>query len=97
MNVISKAHLRKLIAKRQQAEEQLLAWFKIARAADWASLVDVRQNFPSTDLVGMVLIFDILNDRLRLITVASWRSKRIYVKALLTHKEYDRKEWMRWV
>ena len=35
----------------------------------------------------MVLVFDILHNQLRLITVASWRSKRIYVKALLTHKD----------
>jgi len=53
-------------------------------------------NFPSADLVGMVLIFDILHNDLRLITVASWRSARIYVKALLTHKEYDRKDWNKW-
>jgi hypothetical protein len=42
-------------------------------------------------MVGMVLIFDILHNDFRLITVASWRSKRVYVKALLTHAEYDRK------
>jgi mRNA interferase HigB len=96
VNVIAKLHLKKLIAKHPQVEDELLAWHKIARAADWASLPDVRRNFPSADLVGMVLIFDISGNRLRLITVASWRSKRIYVKALLTHKEYDRKEWMKW-
>lgn len=44
----------------------------------------------------MVLIFDVLGNRLRLITVASWRSQRIYVKALLTHKQYEKKEWMKW-
>jgi mRNA interferase HigB len=96
VNVISKAHLRELIEKHPQAEGALLAWHKITRAANWTRLSDVRQQFPSADMIGMVIVFNILHNDLRLITVASWRSKRIYVKALLTHKQYDRKEWMKW-
>lgn len=95
MNVISKPRLLKLITTHPQAASVLLAWHKIARAADWSSLMQVRRNFPSADLVGMVLIFDILNNDLRLLTVVFWRSKRIYVKALLTHKQYDQKEWVK--
>ena len=44
----------------------------------------------------MVLVFDILRNQLRLIMIAAWRSKRIYIKALLTHNQYDRKEWTKW-
>jgi mRNA interferase HigB len=97
VNVISKRELTRLIGKHPQAAEELRVWFKIARAAQWRSLADVRVNFPSADLVGHVLIFDILHNGLRLITVASWRSQRLYVKALLTHKQYDREEWKKWV
>ena len=96
VNVISKPELNGFVAKHPQAERELLAWHKIARASEWGSLSDVRQNFPSADLVGMVLIFNVLHNQLRLITVVSWRSKRVYLKALLTHKQYDRKEWMKW-
>ena len=94
--MISKPHLIKLVGRHPQAGEELLAWHKVARAADWNSLADVRLNFPTADRVGMVLVFDILRNQLRLITVAAWRSKRIYIKALLTHNQYDRKEWMKW-
>jgi mRNA interferase HigB len=96
VNVISKAHLKQLIAAHPQAEDELLAWNKVARASDWNSLADVRLSFPSADRAGAVVIFNILHNQLRLITVAAWRSKRIYVKALLTHKQYDRKDWMKW-
>jgi mRNA interferase HigB len=94
---ISKAHLKKLIARHPQAEVELLAWHRIARGADWSNLADVRLNFPSADRIGMVVVFDILrnqlrHNQLRLITVATWRAKRIYIKALLTHNQYDRKE-----
>ena len=96
MNVISKRSLAKLISKHPQSEEDLLAWLKSVRAANWNSLMDVRVQFPSADLVGRVLIFNILNNQLRLITVASWRSKRVFVKALLTHKQYDKGGWEKW-
>jgi mRNA interferase HigB len=74
-----------------------MVWYKVARGSDWESLLDVRRNFPSADLVGMVLIFNIPGNQLRLITVAPRRSRRVCVKALLTHKQYDKKEWMKWV
>ena len=94
--MISKAHLKKLIARHPQAEDELPAWHKVARAADWSSLAEVRLNFPSADRIGAILVFDILHNQLRLITVSAWRSRRIYIKELLTHKQYDRKEWMKW-
>jgi len=96
VNVIGKPELLDLAANHPQSERELLGWFKAARSADWSSLLDVRQSYASADLVGQVLIFNILHNQLRLITVVSWRSKRIYIKALLTHKQYDRKEWMKW-
>jgi mRNA interferase HigB len=96
VNVISKPGLMKLLKKYPQAEAQLIDWFKVARAADWMSLADVRRNYPSADLIGAALVFNVLHNDLRLITVASWRSKRIYIKTLMTHKEYMRKEWMKW-
>jgi len=91
--VIGKRDLKKLIRKHPQSETELLAWFKAARSAEWRGLMDVRKSFASADLVGQVLISNIRNNDLRLITVASWRSQRIYLKALLTHKQYDKREW----
>ncbi len=96
MNVISKPGLMKLLKQHPQDDAQLIDWFKVARAADWKSLADVRRNYPSADPIGAALVFDVLHNNLRLITVVSWRSKRIYIKSLMTHKEYMRKEWMKW-
>lgn len=49
------------------------------------------------DQVGDVLIFDIMGGSYRLIARVNYPARRLYVKALLTHREYDRKEWMKWV
>jgi len=59
-------------------------------------LHEVRREYPSADQVGDVLIFDVLGNNDRLMTRVEYNRQRIYVKALLNHREYDRKEWMKW-
>jgi mRNA interferase HigB len=96
VNVVTKAGLRRLIREHPQAEDELLVWYKAARHAAWTNLADVRTAFPKADLVGKVLVFNVLHNDLRLIVVAAFPYQRLFVKELLTHKEYDRKEWMKW-
>jgi mRNA interferase HigB len=74
----------------------LLSWYRTTRKARWTSFEDVRDQFTSADRVGGVLIFDILGGRFRLIAAFNFRRQNLHVKALLTHREYDKKEWMKW-
>lgn len=97
MNVISKRGLLDLIELHPETEASLITWHERARRAAWMGLNDVRKDFPSADQVGNVLIFNVMGGNYRLITRAAYAGQRIYVKALLTHKEYDRKGWMKWV
>ena len=83
-------------AKHPEASSPLLSWYRIARKAGWKSLDEVRMTFPSADQVGDVLIFNVKGNRFRLITRVYFGNGRIYVNALLTHAEYDRRGWMKW-
>ncbi|HEV3200110.1 MAG TPA: type II toxin-antitoxin system HigB family toxin [Bryobacteraceae bacterium] len=93
---MSKRGLMKLAKKHPGTIKELMEWYKTARRADWTRLEDVRRNFASADQIGEVLVFDICHNDYRLVSTADYPTKRIFVKALLSHKEYDRKEWMRW-
>jgi mRNA interferase HigB len=83
--------------KSMEVAQEMLAWYKVARAARWHNFDDVRRHYPSADQVGSVLIFNVRHNRFRLITAAVYEKQRLYLKALLTHKEYDREEWKKWV
>ena len=96
MNVISQRGLKQLIAKHPEANEEAIAWYRAARKATWSSLEDVRREFPSADKVGAVLIFNLCHNRYRLIAIPVYPLLKLYVKALVTHKEYDREEWKKW-
>ena len=96
MNVISRRGLLEAAAGHAGTLEPLLAWFRFARRAEWRGLQEVRRDFPYADQVGDVLIFNIKGNRYRLITRVNYVGQRIFIKELLTHVEYDRKEWMKW-
>ena len=99
MNVISKRGLMELAESKKvdsETRSELKAWFRAAHAAAWRSLVDVRQDFPAADQVGTALIFNVRHNRYRLIARVQFSKRLVFVKALLTHKEYDREEWKKW-
>jgi mRNA interferase HigB len=97
VNVISKRGLRQMLRRKSlDVSEEVASWFKTAMAARWDNIQDIRQVFPDVDHVGQVLVFNIRHNRYRLIVTVFYPSRTIYMKALLTHREYDRKEWKKW-
>jgi mRNA interferase HigB len=97
VNVISKRGLSLLLkGKSPEVSEEVASWFKTVMAARWGNIHDIRQSFPDADQVGQVLAFNIRHNRYRLIATVFYRSRTIYIKALLMHKEYDREEWKKW-
>ena len=82
MNVISKPGLLKLAKKHPETLSTLTLWYKVAKAAEWRGLHEVRRAYPSADQVGDVLIFDVLGGNFRLITRVNYQVQRIFVKAL---------------
>ena len=96
VNVINRKALRQIMTKHADTAVVLDAWWKVTKAARWIHKAECRSSFASADQVGRCLIFDILGNNYRLITVVSWRNQRVYVKALLTHREYERNTWHKW-
>ena len=97
MNVISKRGLFERAATFADAKSAVQVWFDTAAQADWKTLEDVRRAFPATDMVGDLAIFNIRGNNYRLIVRMVFRYKRIYIKEFLTHAEYDKGAWKKWL
>lgn len=94
MHVISRKRLVAFWQRHPESESPLTAWFKVARSGEWANLSELRNTFSaSADLVGYCTVFNIGGNRFRLITHVDYEFKRIYVRHVLTHAEYDRDAW----
>ena len=67
------------------------AWFSIADKAKWKSPQDVKNDFGSSvDFIDdNRIIFDIGGNKYRLIIHVAYKYKRVLIKFIGTHKEYD--------
>ena len=93
MHVISLKPLRDFWADHAEAEKPLLAWHREAEQAEWQNFVDVRAAYPHADKVGKFIVFNIGGNKYRLITVIHFNRGKVYVRHVLTHKEYDLGTW----
>lgn len=91
MQVLSKRTLRDFWTRHPHAERPLTSWYKIVSNANWDGPSDVKKAFgASVDFVGdNRIIFDIGGNKFRLIVHVAYPFKRVQVKFVGTHKEYD--------
>lgn len=92
MQVIAKRTLKLFWKRHPQAEQPLRVWFAIADKADWKGPQDVKTMFgPTVDFVrDNRAVFDIAGNKYRLVVHIAYRFKRVLIKFVGTHKEYDR-------
>lgn len=93
MRIISKKRLRDFRETNPDAKTELEVWYKTARHASWQNIMEVRQTYRHADAVGRCTVFNVRQNRLRLIAKIEYRIQRIYIKSVLTHAEYERGEW----
>jgi mRNA interferase HigB len=51
---------------------------------------DLRRTFGSADHVAPFTVYDVGRNDYRLLTVVHYNARRIYVRNVMTHAEYDR-------
>jgi mRNA interferase HigB len=96
--VIAKSHLRRFWESRkgdsELAQRDLLTWFKLAESADWTNFGALKRTFGSADQVGNCVVFDVGNNRFRLIGRVFYAAGRLYILKVMDHQEYDKGRWV---
>jgi mRNA interferase HigB len=92
LGIIAKRTLREFWERHPRAKPPLTAWYTIVSKSTWQSPSDVKAAFgANVDFVGdNRLIFDIGGNKYRLIVYVAYPFKRVFVKFVGTHKDYDR-------
>jgi mRNA interferase HigB len=80
-------------AERVRREKAMREWKAVVRFADWNSFADVRNTFNHSDVFRNCTIFDIGGNQYRIIAKLAYRTKLVFIRAVLTHSEYDEKKW----
>ncbi len=93
MRIIAVSTLRDFwhLPGRGDSEQALRAWVHIVKAADWSNPADVKCMFRSADILpNDRLVLDIRGNKYRLIAAVYYRGKRVFIRFIGTHAEYDR-------
>jgi mRNA interferase HigB len=97
VRIISKRRLREFWESRKHdgeiAKRDLSAWYKITKNAQWDTFGALRQTFGSADQVGNCVVFDVGNNRFRLIGRVNYSRGIVYVLRVMDHAEYDKQLW----
>ena len=93
MRIITHKKLKEFYDLYKPAEKPLTIWYKLVKNNDFVSFADLRKVFPSADVVGKLTIFNIGGNKYRLIVSIHYNTKTVYVRYVLTHKEYDKETW----
>jgi mRNA interferase HigB len=91
MRVIARSTLAAFGARHPDAQVALERWFKVIKAADWASTDDVQRAVPRAKVLNRERVrFEIAGGDYRLIAAFDFRRKVVFVKFVGTHAEYDK-------
>ena len=93
MHVISKPMLIAFWQKHPDAENPLQAWYKTMEREVFHDCNGLRATFASADYVEGLTVFNIGGNKYRLIASIHYNRKKVFIRAVLTHPEYDRGNW----
>jgi len=93
MHVISRKALWQFIRSHPESKTPLNAWFRIMSRHNFKSFNTLLRLFPSADMVGNLVVFNIGGNKYRLIAAIHFNRGKVYIRDVLTHAEYDKERW----
>ena len=93
MKIVDEGKIAAFGTKHPPARSPLARWQEITADAKWKNPIDMKQLFPSADLVGPQTVFNIGGNKYRLIASISYRVQLVLVDDVLTHSDYSQGVW----
>jgi mRNA interferase HigB len=93
MHVITRKRLNEFAEEHPDAQSALEHWYRLMKTRRFANFAQLRETFPSADQVDNKTVFNIGGNKYRLIAAIHYNRARIYVRAILSHRAYDKGTW----
>lgn len=91
MRLITKTKLIEFWTRYTDSKEQLQAWAKEVKHAEWKKPSDVKARYSTADILpGDRVVFNIKGKKYRLIVKIQYNIQIVYIRFVGTHKEYDK-------
>lgn len=93
MHIVSHKAIRVFCETHREAANALNYWYKVAKRATWTNFSEVKQTFNTADFVAPYVVFDVGGNKYRLIAEINFRIQILFIRRILTHKEYEKGAW----
>ena len=93
MHVITRKRLNEFAEKYPETKSALAHWYVAMKKGSFSNIAELRVVFPTADRVGKLTMFNIGGNRVRLIAAIHYNRKKVYIRAVLIHSEYDEGQW----
>jgi len=93
MHIITRKRLNEFAEKFPETNNALADWYRLMKQNNFDSIAEVRNFFPGADKVGKLTIFNVGGNKVRVVAAIHYNRKKIYIRAVLTHQEYDEGKW----
>lgn len=91
MRIITFKRILEFSKKYADAENPLKYWYHTVKEKEWSNLNEIKQSFNSVDYVGNNrYVFNIKGNDYRLVAIISFNAKKVYIRFIGTHSEYDK-------
>ncbi len=91
MELLGKKLLRDFKERHPDAKSHVESWEAEVEEAQWDTPIDLKRRYPKASLIGdQQVVFDIRNNRYRLLVRVNYKNKMVLIKKVGTHKEYDK-------
>lgn len=91
MRIVTFLKIKEFIKKHSNSDVALCDWYYKTKQSEWENLSDVRQTFNSIDYIGNNrYVFNIKGNDYRLVAIIIFASKKVYIRFIGTHAEYDK-------
>ena len=93
MHIITRKRCLEFAEKHPNSSAPLNAWYRIVKNTEISNFSELRKIFPGADKVGNLTVFNIGGNKIRLIAAVHYNTQCLYIRHVLTHKEYDKEKW----
>jgi mRNA interferase HigB len=93
MHVITRKRINEFAEAHPETKAALVKWYRLVKKTNFSSFAELRAIFPSADQVGKLTVFNIGGNKVRLVAAIHYNRKKVYIRAVLTHEEYDKGKW----
>lgn len=93
MHVITRKRLNDFAEKYPETANALARWYEQMKHHSFANFSEIKTTFGSADQVGKFTVFNVGGNKVRLIAAIHYNRRKVYIRAVLTHAEYDTGNW----